>query len=175
MQYRHIFREGKVCAVRITKRTNIAMRLLMFCAANPGRLVTKSEVAGRCNVSENHLAQVINQLSQLGYLNTQRGRNGGLVLGRAPKEIRVGEVFRDVEGDPPLQKCFADMDGSCPLAVACRLKAILGDAARAFYAQLDKITLDELTCGNVELLEMLQPQLACGHMRNGAQASLAGA
>ena len=149
------------------------MRLLMFCAANPGRLVTKSEVAGCCNVSENHLAQVINQLSQLGYLNTQRGRNGGLVLGRAPEEIKVGEVFRDVEGDPPMTKCFADVDNSCPLARACRLKAILGDAARAFYAQLDEVTLDALTCDNIELLEMLQPPIACGQGRDAPSRALA--
>ena len=52
--------------MRITKRTNIAVRLLMYCAVNEGRLVTKSEIASSCNVSENHLAQVINQLGQLG-------------------------------------------------------------------------------------------------------------
>ncbi len=173
MQHWHIFRKGKVRAVRITKRTNIAMRLLMFCAANPGRLVTKSEIAGCCNVSENHLAQVINQLSQLGYLKTQRGRNGGLVLGRKPTQIKVGEVFRDVEGDPPLTKCFADVDSSCPLAKACRLKTILGDAARAFYAQLDEVTLEDLTCENGELLEMLQPNVAC-QVRD-VPVSLAGA
>jgi len=53
--------------MRITKRTNIAIRLLMYCAANPDRLVTKAEIADRCNISPNHLVQVINQLSQLGY------------------------------------------------------------------------------------------------------------
>ena len=57
--------------MRITKRTNIAVRLLMYCAAHQDRLVTKSEIAEVCNISENHLAQVINQLSQLNYLSTQ--------------------------------------------------------------------------------------------------------
>ena len=60
--------------MRIAKRTNIAVRLLMYCAANTNRLVTKGEIAKCCNVSENHLAQVINQLGQLGFLHTQRGR-----------------------------------------------------------------------------------------------------
>ncbi len=74
--------------MRITKRTNIAVRLLMYCAANAERLVTKAEIAECCNISENHLAQVINQLSQLGYLHTQRGRNGGMTLGRSTSEIQ---------------------------------------------------------------------------------------
>ena len=64
--------------MRITKRTNIAIRVLMFCGANESRLVTKSEIAARCNTSESHLAQVINQLAQLGFLHTQRGRSGGI-------------------------------------------------------------------------------------------------
>lgn len=146
--------------MRITKRTNIAVRLLMYCAANPGRLVTKSEIAECCNVSENHLAQVINQLSQLKYLRTQRGRNGGMNLARGAKDIRIGEVFRHIEGGLPLAECFADADNSCPLTKACRLRVALSDAAQAFYASLDDITLDSLICDNHDLMKLLQP-VAC--------------
>ncbi|NDW45115.1 Rrf2 family transcriptional regulator [Ruegeria sp. PrR005] len=143
--------------MRITKRTNIAVRLLMYCAAHQGRLVTKSEIADVCNISENHLAQVINQLSQLGYLNTQRGRNGGMCLGMPSDAIRIGEVFRHVEGNLPMVECFADADNSCPLTDACRLKLALRDAAQAFYASLDEITLDALVCDNTDLLKILNP------------------
>lgn len=143
--------------MRITKRTNIAVRLLMFCAANPARLVTKAEIAERCNISENHLAQVINQLGQLGYLNTQRGRNGGLSLARAATQIQIGDVFREVEGDLPIVECFADADNTCPLVDACRLRLALADAAEAFYAHLDELTLDALICDNDALMKILNP------------------
>lgn len=146
--------------MRITKRTNIAVRLLMYCAANPDRLVTKSEIAKVCNISENHLAQVINQLSQLGYLSTHRGRNGGMALARPADQIRIGSVFRHVEGDLPLAECFADADNTCPLTEACRLRIALRDAAEVFYASLDEITLDSLVCDNAKLLTILQP-VAC--------------
>lgn len=143
--------------MRITKRTNIAIRLLMYCATNTGRLVTKAEIARCCNVSENHLAQVTNQLSQLNYLHTQRGRNGGMELGMPADQIRIGEVFRQVEGTVPSSECFADRDGSCPLISACRLRLALADAAQAFYAHLDDITLDGLICDNFELKAILNP------------------
>jgi len=146
--------------VRITKRTNIAIRLLMFCAVNTGRLVTKAEIAERCNVSGNHLAQVINQLGQLDFLATQRGRKGGMMLARQPEEIRIGEVFRAVEGDTPSSACFADGDQSCPLISACRLKGALDCAKEAFYAHLDRITLDQLVTDNDELIEILRPSRA---------------
>lgn len=147
--------------MRITKRTNIAVRLLMYCAAHADRLVTKSEIAAACNVSENHLAQVINQLGQLGYLHTQRGRNGGINLARSTGDIRIGEVFRDVEGDLPIAECFADADNTCPLTAACRLRGALTEAAKAFYASLDAITLESLICNNAGLMRLLQP-VTCG-------------
>lgn len=147
--------------MRVTKRTNIAMRVLMFCAANTGRLVTKAEIAKRCNASENHLAQVINQLAQLGFLHTQRGRNGGLELGRPADQIRIGDVFRVLEAPVPVAECFADVDNTCPLKDACRLRTALSDAVEAFYGSLDPITLDELVCSNVDLLDILNPERAC--------------
>lgn len=146
--------------MRITKRTNIAIRLLMYCALNEGRLVTKSEIAARCNISENHLAQVVNQLSQLGFLNTQRGRNGGLSLARSAAEVCIGEVFRKVEGTLPMVECFGDVDNTCPLVDACRLRDALTRAAEAFYGALDGVSLDSLTCDNVDLQRILAP-VAC--------------
>lgn len=147
--------------MRVTKRTNIAMRVLMYCAVTPGRLVTKAEIARVCNASENHLAQVINQLGQLGFLHTQRGRNGGLELARPASRIVIGDVFRAIEAPVPLAECFADADNTCPLVSACRLRVALSDAAEAFYATLDPITLDALVCGNAALLDILHPAVAC--------------
>ncbi|MGY3437657.1 MULTISPECIES: RrF2 family transcriptional regulator [unclassified Marinovum] len=143
--------------MRVTKRTNIAIRVLMYCAANTGRLVTKSEIAARCNASENHLAQVINQLGKLGFINTRRGRNGGLELAGPARHIQIGEVFRAMEAPVPLAECFADGDNTCPLVSACRLREALADACEVFYARLDDVTLEALVCGNAPLLAILSP------------------
>lgn len=144
--------------MRITKRTNIAVRVLMFCGANIGRLVTKSEIAARCNTSESHLAQVINRLAQLQFLYTQRGRSGGIALARPMHEIVIGDVFRQLESNVPIAECFADVDNTCPLVAACRLRLAIADAAEAFYAHLDDITLDALVCGNTALLDIFIPE-----------------
>ncbi|MCF3593612.1 Rrf2 family transcriptional regulator [Rhodobacteraceae bacterium LMO-12] len=150
--------------MRITKRTNIAIRVLMFCEVNGGRLATKSEIAECCNTSENHLAQVVNQLGQLGYLRTHRGRNGGIELGRPASEIIIGEVFRVMESHVPLTECFADVDNTCPLTDACRLRLAIQDAAEAFYAHLDGVTLDALVCDN-DPLKAIMAAIPCGRER----------
>lgn len=147
--------------MRITKRTNIAVRVLMYCTVNDDRLVTKSEIAACCNTSENHLAQVINRLGQLGYIHTLRGRKGGIELARPPGEIQIGDVFRALESHVPLTECFADVDNTCPLIDACRLRVAIADAAEAFYAHLDAITLDALVCGNDMLAAIMDPA-PCG-------------
>ena len=145
--------------MRITKRTNIAIRVLMFCGANMDRLVTKSEIAARCNTSESHLAQVINRLAQLDYLHTQRGRSGGITLARPMDQITIGDVFRQLEAHTPIAECFADADNTCPFTNACRLREALTKAAAAFFAELDDVTLDGLVCGNEALIAMLNPSL----------------
>lgn len=143
--------------MRVTKRTSIAMRLLMYCATNDDRLVTKSEIAQCCDISENHLAQVINQLGRLGYLDTQRGRNGGIRLGRAPENIGIGQVFRDVEGCVSPEACVADADCSCRFVAACALRGVLESATQAFYSHLDNHTLASVMQNNSAMAQLLRP------------------
>jgi Rrf2 family nitric oxide-sensitive transcriptional repressor len=160
--------------MRLTVRTNLALRALMVCAANPGRIVRKSEVAKAINASENHLAQVINQLGQTGFLTTLRGRGGGFVLARAPKDISVGAVFRAFEADLPFIECLSDTN-TCPLRGACRMKSHLMRAVEAFYATLDPLDLDELVSCNkaLERLLLLSDgiQAPCPQQRAGATAA----
>jgi Rrf2 family transcriptional regulator, nitric oxide-sensitive transcriptional repressor len=142
--------------MRLTTRTNLAMRTLMFCAVNPDRIVRKHEVAEACGASENHLAQVIHLLARKGYIKTQRGRSGGLMLARGPEKIGVGEVFRAFEAVLPFTECTEEKQASCPLATCCRLKCVLQEALDAFYARLDRSTLADLVAENTELETLLK-------------------
>lgn len=142
-------------AMRLTTRTNLAMRTLMFCAANPGRIVRKHEVALACAASENHLAQVIHLLARAGFLKTLRGRSGGLMLGLAADAITVGAVFRCFEAVLPFTEC-SEESSTCPLVAACRLKCLLAEAVEGFYARLDAVSLSDLVGGNTALQGLLR-------------------
>ncbi|WP_095590801.1 RrF2 family transcriptional regulator [Actibacterium ureilyticum] len=142
--------------MRLTTRTNIAMRALMYCAVNSGRIVRKSDIATACNTSENHMAQVINALSRHGLLKTTRGRHGGVTLDRPPAEISVGQVFRKLEAHTPFAECFAAQeDNTCPLLGCCKLRDALSVALGEFYRSLDKISLADLVKDNAPLEEAL--------------------
>lgn len=155
--------------MRLTLRTNLASRVLMHCGVNAGRTVRSSEIAKACNASGNHLSQVINQLQQEGYVETQRGRGGGLRLARSPEEISMGKLFRTFEGGAPFAECFAAHDNNCPLTPACRLRGHIGRAVEAFYIALDDVTLADLiedNCGLERILGM-GAAVRCG----GAEAA----
>ncbi|MAS05101.1 MAG: Rrf2 family transcriptional regulator [Ahrensia sp.] len=141
--------------MRLTIRTNLAMRVLMTCAVNPGYSITKAEIADKCNASKNHLGQVIRQLAHLGYIKALRGRNGGMYLARTPEDIRVGDVFRVFEADLPFAECFDEKENNCPLIGSCWLRPALKRAVEAFYASLDKISLADLVEGNTDLESIL--------------------
>lgn len=141
--------------MRLTTRTNIAMRALMYCAVNSGRVVRKSDIATACNTSENHMAQVINALSHFGVVKTTRGRHGGVMLDRAPSEISVGTVFRELEAHVPFAECFAAEDNTCPITACCRLRQALSGALDDFYKNLDGISLADLVEGNAPLRDAL--------------------
>lgn len=141
--------------MRLTVRTNLAMRTLMFCAVNADRSVRKHDVALACGASENHLAQVIHLLARQGFVKTRRGRSGGLVLGRAPGLITVGQVFRAFEGVLPFTDC-AESPESCPLSAVCRLKCVISDALEGFYRALDRVSVADLVSGNTALSDLLK-------------------
>ena len=140
--------------MRLTTRTNLALRTLMVCAVNPERIVRKSDVALAINASENHLAQVVNQLGNAGFITTLRGRHGGFVLARPADQISVGAVFRAFEAELPFMECMTD-ENTCPLKGVCRMSVHLTAAVEAFYATLDPVLLSDLTDCNEGLAAIL--------------------
>lgn len=101
-------------AMRLTTRTNLAARALMFCAVNDEQLVRTSDIAERCNASSNHVARVVQKLQAEGYLETLRGRTGGIRLAKPANGISIGAVFRIFETDIPFAECFDADRNTCP-------------------------------------------------------------
>ena len=129
--------------------SDYTLRVLMYCAANPDRLVTIAELADRHQVSKNHLMKIVNDLGRQGVLATTRGRGGGLRLLKAASAIRIGDVLRRAETDFRLVECFDASTDNCTLTPTCRLKKVLRKALAAYFAELDGVTLADIaTPGN---------------------------
>lgn len=129
--------------MRLTSFTDFALRALMRLAGEPTRSFATSEIAAEFGISRNHLAKVVRDLADGGFISTQRGAGGGFILARAPHSITLGEVVRALEERHALVECFRADGGSCVLAPRCRLKARLAAAREAFMRELDATTLAE--------------------------------
>ena len=128
--------------MRLTSFTDFALRALMRLAGEPGRSFATSEIAAEFGISRNHLAKVVRDLADAGFITTQRGAGGGFSLARPPQAITLGEVVRTLEGEA-LVECFRSDGGACVLTPRCRLKAKLAAAREAFMRELDATTLAE--------------------------------
>ena len=127
--------------MRLTTFTDFALRALMRLAGEPARTLSTNAIAAEFGISRNHLAKVVRDLADNGFIQTQRGAGGGFSLARPAASITLGEVVRALEGASALVECFRDDGGTCALTPRCRLKVRLAAAREAFMHELDKTTL----------------------------------
>jgi Rrf2 family nitric oxide-sensitive transcriptional repressor len=127
--------------MQLTRFTDYSLRVLLFVGRQRGRICTMGEIAAYYRISLEHLRKVVHKLAKLGYLNSSRGRGGGLVLGRDPAAIRIGDVIVAMEEDMSIVDCRA-LD--CALLPDCSLKTALDRASTAFIAELNEVTLADL-------------------------------
>lgn len=130
--------------MRLTAYTDYSLRTLIFLAMNREQLVTIQQIADVHGIAKNHLTKVVHRLGTLGYIDTVRGRNGGLRLGREPAEINIGEVVSHTETDFYMAPCFDDVAAGCMYSSACALKGVLGKATAAFLDVLGSVTLEQM-------------------------------
>jgi Rrf2 family nitric oxide-sensitive transcriptional repressor len=130
--------------MRLTRQTDYSLRVLIHLAVHGERLATIEEISEAYGISRAHLMKVVHELGRTGFLETLRGRGGGLRLARPAAEIRVGEVVRAVEGSLALVDCLEADGGDCRIEPACALRAAFVEALEAFFTSLDGHTLADL-------------------------------
>lgn len=138
--------------MRLTLFTDYSIRVLLYLGARPDRLCSIAEVARGYGVSQNHMMKVVNELVRSGYVESVRGRFGGIRLARAPEEINIGTVIRHTEDGFDLLDC-----GTCVIAPACGLTGVLKEAVGAFLNVLDAYSLADLLKRRMDIAQLLGP------------------
>ena len=131
--------------MQLSAYSDYALRMLMMLALDPTRRYTIREIAAAYGISHNHLMKIAQDLGRHRYIETVRGRGGGLRLGMPAEEINVGAVVRRTEENLALVECFDPARNRCVITGACGLRLVLKEALEAFLAVLDRFTLSDLT------------------------------
>jgi Rrf2 family transcriptional regulator, nitric oxide-sensitive transcriptional repressor len=154
--------------MRLTLHTDYSLRVLIHVGTADGELTTINDISNTFDISKQHLMKVVNNLARKGYLDTVRGRGGGIRLRRPPGNINIGQVVRETEETLGVVGCLQQR-GYCPIQRVCKLRGLLHEATEAFLGVLEKYTLADLIKPRSALasLLLLNHQVAEGvHSRN---------
>lgn len=151
--------------MRLARGTDFAYRILMMVAMNPDRSLTVETVASSLQLSRTHCMKLIAKLSANGFLQTTRGRGGGLTLGQEPTEILLGDVAKAMESDFGLLECFYRSESDCAMFGGCEMTFIMKRALKAFLDSLNEFTLEDIlkkskNSGRLVLPACLEPHVA---------------
>lgn len=140
--------------MRLTLWTDYALRTLIYVGARGGRLCTIQEIAGSFEISKAHLMKIVSRLGRQGYIETVRGKGGGIRLLRPPAQIGIGAVVRETEDDLAVMGCLTQT-GFCRIEGCCVLRGAFGEATLAFLRTLDGYTLADLLAPAPQLVSSL--------------------
>jgi Rrf2 family transcriptional regulator, nitric oxide-sensitive transcriptional repressor len=142
--------------VQLTSYTDYAFRTLIALVCVAPEKLTVGEISERYGISLNHLLKVVQRLAELGYVETIRGKSGGVRLLAEPSALTLGAVVRGMEPELGVVPCLRTDEPSCVIAPACKLKSILNEATNQFLATLDEQTLADITTGKPRIGRLLK-------------------
>lgn len=141
--------------MRLTRQTNYAVRILMYCGANEGRLSRIPEIASAYGVSGLFLFKILQPLVENGLVETVRGRNGGVKLARPATAISLYDVVRATEDGFAMAECFENEEAECPLIDSCGLNEALRKALGAFFEVLAGYSIADLVARRPNMHNLL--------------------
>lgn len=144
--------------MRLTDYTDYSLRVLLYLAVRGAGLSTIQDISHAYGISKNHLMKVVQQLGERGWVETVRGRNGGLRIAEQTRLLTVGQIVRATESDFAVVSCLPDQNGvqrTCVITSQCRLRGALQAASNAFLAELDRYTIGDVAQPHAPLAALL--------------------
>lgn len=130
--------------LKINRQTDYAVRVILSLSRKElGKRFPTSEIGQEMLIPPALLQRIVAELASGEFINTQAGRDGGISLARASKDITLLEVVEHFEGELHLSDCILK-PGECPFEIRCpvhcqwvRLKNLLRD-------EMSRITFEQL-------------------------------
>lgn len=132
--------------MRLSQASDFALRILMATGQSDAPQ-TVERLSTQLGLAKSHVMKIVAHLARGGYLETTRGRGGGIRLALAPEAIRLGDVVRLIEPDLGVVACLKPEPTICAFLPRCALKGAMSRASEAFLDSLNGETLASILAG----------------------------
>ena len=133
--------------MKISTRGEYGVRAMVALAHHYGKgPMSIAEIARQSSVPPAYLEQLIAPLRRAALVESKRGARGGYVLARDPSDIRVGDVYRVMEGPVAPMDCVSEdvTAQTCPLIDGCETRPVWLRVRDSIVDALDSMTLADL-------------------------------
>jgi Rrf2 family protein len=153
--------------MRISTNGRYGLRVMLDLACNKGTTPQlRQEIAERQEISAEYIAHLFQRLTRAGLAKGVKGPGGGYLLAKEPGQIRVGDIFRAVEG--PVAAVFCVLPnglGTCKRRSTCAANVLWSRLSSVIETYLDSVTLADLsecvyqldTGGGIKCLDTIIP------------------
>lgn len=128
--------------ITVSAKSEYGLSFLAHLAKNPDRVISLSEMAEKELISQGYLEEIAGILSRAGFLKGKKGRGGGYVLARDPKNINISEIIASLEGPISPVKCLGNI--KCYKEKICSTKDIWSSLKEKIEEHLSEITLADI-------------------------------
>ena len=128
----------------LSKFSDYAFRILILLGNNPDITFTVDSISEALGLSNHHIKKIVYKLATKGYVDSSKGRNGGLRLGMNPADINLGELLKITEDNLNIVECFSKDGNTCSISSSCKLKGLIGVALNSFMNVFHQYTLADV-------------------------------
>ena len=142
----------------ITQKMKYALKALMELAterAGEGKPLRIEEIATRSGTPKRFLEHILLEVRNAGFIASVRGRHGGYVLIKNPREVPLSELMRLIDGPiAPLpclsrrayQRCEDCVDEAC-----CRIRKVFAEVFWSYLVIIDSLTLADMLAAGTDV------------------------
>lgn len=133
--------------MKVSTRGEYGVRAMVALARHFGEgPMSIADIARASSVPPAYLEQLIAPLRRADLVQSKRGAHGGYVLARSPQDVRIGEIYRVMEGPVAPMDCVSEnlADQTCPLIDNCETRPIWLRMRDSIVDVLDSTTLADL-------------------------------
>ena len=132
--------------MKISTKGRYALRFMLDLSKheNANECIKLNKIAERQNISEKYLEQIVAVLNKTGLVKSVRGAQGGYRLTRDPKDYKIGDILRAIEGSLAPVECLEEGAPPCSRMSDCTTVKVWRELYDAINSVVDKYTLADL-------------------------------